>query len=99
MSTRHGISDRDNAPSFEEGEVCGAVWDHYTEMLCDVKRTHLAPSKTHGTGLFIDEHVLRSELIIEYAGERIKMATGDACDAILQLEGKTNDYMLRLCDT
>lgn len=63
MSTRHGISGGENAPSFEEGEMCGAAWYHYTEILGDVKRTHVAPSKIQGAGLFLDEHVLRGELI------------------------------------
>lgn len=59
----------------------------------------MAPSNSHGAGLFLDENVLRGYVIIEYTGGRITMATSEERDAIVQQPGKTNNYMLRLRET
>lgn len=55
------IPRRDNAQSITEGEVCDPMWEHYCEILRDVKLTHVAALRTQGLGLVVHEDVKRGD--------------------------------------
>ncbi|KHJ43212.1 SET domain protein [Trichuris suis] len=78
------------------GTETDSDWLKYDQMQTRKKLVRFDVSKIHGWGLFAMEDITPDEMIIEYVGQKIRMAVAERREEVYEKRGIGSSYLFRI---